>query len=66
MKAFDPREFDARLRVEQLEARYLYDPLSLTTAVPTELENGTTSDQLLDRMPALSDLNEEVEQYGLY
>lgn len=72
MRAFDPREFDARLRVEQLEARYIYDPLSLTTAAPTEsfLQVSETKDlvgePLFDRMPAPSDLNEDMEQYGLY
>jgi putative transposase len=71
MKAFDPREFDVRLRVEQLEARYIYDPLSLTTVGPTDLlllpeAQSLASDPPFDHSPAPSDPNEDMEQYGLY
>ena len=72
MKAFDPREFDARLRIEQLEARSIYDSLLLTTAEPVDspirLPEGTSpaGHLLFDPSSPPSDLTGDTEQYGLY
>jgi hypothetical protein len=71
MRAFDPREFDPRLRVEQLEARSIYEPLSLSTLEPvgTAAELPQTQDLAMsspESLPPSCDLEEDVEEYGLY
>ena len=71
MKAFDPREFDLRLRVEQLEARSIYDPLLLTTLAPAggPAELPETRDLAIScpsEPLSTSSYLEDAEQYGLY
>jgi putative transposase len=71
MRAFDPREFDRRLRVEQLEARSIYEPLSLSALelVSTAAELLQTQDLAMSSsqsLPPSSNLEEDVEEYGLY
>jgi putative transposase len=72
MRAFDPREFDPRLRVEQLEARSIYEPLSLSTVAPVGTTAGLPQthelamSSSLETLPRSSDLEGNAEEYGLY
>ena len=71
MRAFDPRQFDPRLRIEQLEARSIYEPLSLSAIEPGGMAADLRQTQDLamssqESLPPSSDLEEHVEEYGLY
>jgi putative transposase len=72
MRAFDPREFDRRLRVEQLEARSIYEPLALSALEPvgTVVERlsmqDLASESPLEPLSPASNLEEDMEEYGLY
>lgn len=73
MRAFDPREFDRRLRVEQLEARSIYEPLLMSTLEPVDGADAEAAQtqkpamsSSLESLPSCSDLEDKVEEYGLY
>jgi len=71
MRAFDPREFDLRLRVEQLEARSIYEPLSLSTLEPVSTAAQLSQTQNLtmsspEPLPPSFNLEKDAEEYGLY